>query len=338
MRLLTSRGVPSDQQELPSLRALGATATAEGSVPPAAAHGFIPSDGSVLQGALEHLCVGHVTSDIPGGPETAVLLSTFVTIRLEGPGAVYDDRRLSACRHRLHFYSASGQGYGRGSAVEATGGALLLLGAVSMVAAIVGGNVSLPGGTTFGALTNTGLRATLGAFSIALLVTGGALMLGSGSSPPGPEPGPTVAPEPPSPEPLEPSPTTAGPSRTEFIAAAQGICAEGDRRRQSVPDPGESGTSQQQAAFLEEQQRVAQATNTGLRGLEVPTGDEAEIQALRQAHDGYVQLLGELAAIAASDDPSAIEAFDENKLGRVVQDFDVRARGYGLDDCVILPA
>ena len=56
--------------------------------------------------------------------------------------------------------------------MEATGYTVFILGAVCAVAAIVGGNVSLPGGVKFGALASGGVRVALGAFGALLLLIG----------------------------------------------------------------------------------------------------------------------------------------------------------------------
>jgi hypothetical protein len=228
--------------------------------------------------------------------------------------------------------------------VESTGGALLLLGAVSMVAAIVGGNVTLPGGATFGALTGRGVRAALSAFSVVLLLLGTVLLLGRPSpAPPTPSPSPVVsgggsAPSPsPTTQPSPPVPATTGPSRAAFVAAAEAVCAEGERRELGVPDPGESGTAQEQAAYFAEQRAIVQDVNTGLRGLLVPAGDEGEVEALWQAHDRYLALLEELTAAVAREDAAALVDV-ESRAERVVGDFDARAQGYGLDGCVVVPS
>ncbi len=70
--------------------------------------------------------------------------------------------------------------------MEATGYTVFVLGAVCLIAAIVGGNVSLPGGVRFAALASKGARIALGFFAFLLLGVG-AIFIAAPVQSPNPE-------------------------------------------------------------------------------------------------------------------------------------------------------
>lgn len=95
-----------------------------------------------------------------------------------------------------------------------------------------------------------------------------------------------------------------GPSKEDYIADADEICARSDKEtdavfEQAFENPQEPKPAEAQAA-LEEALPIVKKDLTELKGLEKPEGDEDEIDAIWEAIDTGIKTLEE-----ASADPNA---------------------------------
>lgn len=248
--------------------------------------------------------------------------------------------------------------------MEAAGATLLVLGAVCMVAAIVGGNVSLPGGTTFAALTSKVVRSALAGFSIVLLLLGLMFLVAGYQPASAPTPTPT-APTPTTPTPTTPVPTPIptvatplptpistpeattpvldptpqpdeeNPSREEYVAQVNAICAETSRRLADVSgglpvDQLEGFAAiyyvEFEAQFLTEQ--VAQ-----MRSLEVPTGDETAIDSIIVLLVDYIGAAEQMVIAWYAGDVGGVESAGLHAV-ELSEEFTARAGEYGLTGCI----
>jgi len=125
----------------------------------------------------------------------------------------------------------------------------------------------------------------------------------------------------------------SGPSKAEFIEDADAICREGDQRAEEIAgeafqDP-ENPTAGEVLAVLKELIPVQRETIDDVRELEMPDGEEDEINSILDQADAATDEAAEIqdpqeavAVVQASDTPR--DPFYEA---------DKAAQDYGFEDC-----
>lgn len=214
--------------------------------------------------------------------------------------------------------------------MEAAGAAILILGAVCIIAAIIGGNVSLPGGTTFAALTSKPSRVTLAIFALILFFLGSILLVVAlAQSMPTP-----IAPGPHSIDPTEDSLTQTLPdsfdSRMQYTESANTICRESESAVAQLERPDGSDANEIDVGFVALKQ-IRQDQLSQLRNLDIPVGDEVYINEIENSLSTHIDAIENL-----------IQA---NYLGGILEDsytqfmatsdqFNLTVRNYNLSDCI----
>lgn len=196
--------------------------------------------------------------------------------------------------------------------MEAAGGTLLVLGAVCLIAAIVGGNVSLPGGTTFGALTSKGVRSFLGFIAIAFFVIGFVFLLAGNFQP----------------SPIDPQ---GGTSKSEEIRKVNLICDKNARALQQRQAPEAEAPYAEWASYIEQYVTSWDNTLSQLRSIDVSDG---EVSAALAGLPPYVEALAALSRAYVQEDGAAASAADKRRSDAAAE-FNRLARPAGLAGCII---
>jgi hypothetical protein len=215
---------------------------------------------------------------------------------------------------------------------------LVVLGAVSMVAAIVGGGVSLPGGVSFGVVTSRAVRGILAGFSVLLLVVGGlVLALSTVSLEPGldtPVPPPTppsTSPVPPDPGPdPDPGPRPE-PSVDDYIVVADSLCADAAERHFGVGYPA-GDTGRDMARWLRQHVVIMRGMADRLHGLTAPAADQEAAAAVWVALDEVVNRVATTAAVAETGDEVAYQAASQDAQA-AKDDYRTLVQQFGMLDC-----
>lgn len=200
--------------------------------------------------------------------------------------------------------------------MEVAGSAILILGAVCMIAAIIGGNVSLPGGTKFEALTSKLSRAVLASFAVILFVLGFILLVANLPSPPPP-----------------PGPPDDDDSRMQYTEAANEICrASTSAFSQVMEQEGRDGY--EHGEMLDDALQIRQDQLSQLSDLYVPIDDETYIRSMEDSLNEHINALNSLIQNYEMEDEVAQEdSFVQMKV--TASEFNQYANDYGLSDCNI---
>lgn len=199
--------------------------------------------------------------------------------------------------------------------MEETGYALILLGAVCVVAALVGGNVSLPGGVKFAALASPRTRIPLGCFAAVLMLGGAVLIADRGNrSPPADE-------------------STAS-DVAEYSRTVSDICG---RTMPGIADlrglNDTSGKDEYAQSFWALASKLDEL-NGRLRSVPMPAAEKSSLSAMWDSHSAYVAAMDDVAAAISIEDDEAIESA-RIAASSAFDAFNQSARTYGLVKCVL---
>jgi len=169
-----------------------------------------------------------------------------------------------------------------------TGMILILIAVGCIIAAIVRGNVTLPGGSKFGAIPSPGARITLAVFAGLVGLFGIILVLvGWSSSLPGPEG---------SDEPVNPAQSRPGgsreppPPRAVYMSQVRGVCNEMVLRNQREVSPPKDGASGSEwAATYRQRVAIFDAGLIELRSLTPPAADAPAMRRVWNKFEGVIE-------------------------------------------------
>jgi hypothetical protein len=213
---------------------------------------------------------------------------------------------------------------------------LLLLGFVCLIAAIVGGNVRLPGGISFPSLASVGLRCLLALTGMASIV---AAMIANENT------GVLERPTPPSPpidRPINPGrtdrPSTNNMeqlpsiSRADYINQARALCErriaviwEHSQRMTGSPSPEDA--FRRMRAFIDAQRAFA---NEFAR-LPMPRVEESQLLQIQQSLNTVPYIWSQLAE-AAQYNRSRVDSLAA-QAEEATRRYDEQVAGYGLPSC-----
>jgi hypothetical protein len=189
--------------------------------------------------------------------------------------------------------------------MEKVGGSLALIGAVGVIAALVGGNVRLPG-ARFAAINSPAIRWTLGVACTAFLAAGMMMMTATF-----PTKGGSAAPGPLSPTSV---PTSAAPVTDEKTPPAP----------TSVPAPSQEPAPNLEAAYRKDADAICAKVRQRMSGITVPSQDDL------QGNAAFARVSQEVLRLAASD-LAAIKAPAtlKSKHESMVRDISNMSSGFG---------
>ena len=206
--------------------------------------------------------------------------------------------------------------------MEAAGAAILVLGAVCLIAAIIGGNVSLPGGTTFAALTSKTSRVVLASFAVVLFVLGFIFLFLQSPSPL---------------RPLDlPDSTDSSVTKRQYTTAANEICRASTSQLSQIKEQVgiEARDLNDLAIVIEGIIQVRRDQLSQLSELNIPKGDESDISAIEDSLRKYISSMVYATQVLYAEDKIAAE--DSLKdLNSIASEFNLLTRSYNLSDCVI---
>lgn len=220
-----------------------------------------------------------------------------------GAGADAKSRRTSGVLDRAE--QATGEAMDIGA-----GGVLLLLGAVSIIAALVGGNVKLPGNTEFPALKSIFLRIPLGIIGGLFFLYGLALVVGINE------------------ETVQESTLNERPA---YVARVNEICGRRVAEMASLPAAPEGDRLGIADAHFRAAQVLAEWRDEML-DVPQPKDDEAHLSQLFQAMTAMAYSMRAASEAAARDDRPS---YDQNQSTFTESEikFNGLASSYGLQRC-----
>jgi hypothetical protein len=210
--------------------------------------------------------------------------------------------------------------------MEAAGGTLLILGAVSIIAALVGGNLKLLGNTEFPALKSAIIRILLGAVGGVFVLWGLALVVGIDANEPltnTTADGQTFTPV--------PTPTTAGSAEAvaEYVTRLNNICIQRGQEMAFISQPVEGNIQ----SYIDWVYRVA-VLHDGWRSevYNVARPPEAENASLQKVLSQLDVVAAESAEMYRAADAQDWETFRQHLMAYdpAMDSLGSAFRGYGL--------
>lgn len=168
--------------------------------------------------------------------------------------------------------------------MDAAIGTLMLLGAVSIIAAVVGGNVKLPGGTEFAGLRHPALRGVLAIVGVSLMVFGSGLYVVNRGSPPSAPPATVGFSRPPStPNPAVAAETSTQSPHNAYLQQVKPICEAASRAGHQIPDFDFNDLAAIESAYLAAA-RIETLESSQLKAIPRPPAESE--------HSGCVKVSG----------------------------------------------
>jgi hypothetical protein len=122
---------------------------------------------------------------------------------------------------------------------------------------------------------------------------------------------------------------SGGPSKEDFIAAADDVCREADER---VAEIGRLRSEDDIAEYVEQTKEVSVDLVSSLRELEAPEADQARFEDMIDGIERATDLLGPMAQAVIE---RREDGFDElqQELGQIAEDVNDFAESYGFEVC-----
>jgi len=121
----------------------------------------------------------------------------------------------------------------------------------------------------------------------------------------------------------------SGPTKADFIAAADAICADATTKTEALDAPESIDDVKD---FGEKADEIGAAEMADLRALDVPAGDEDQIDPIFDKFQEGFDLLGELVDAAESQDQVRIQQIIED-ADKIQTEGNALAEAYGMKDC-----